>query len=143
MSAHTAARLALSLWLLCVSLAGLGLVLLLGLTDGFALDRKNLGGPLYAGAWVLMYLSFSTAGALIASRRPRNAVGWLLCTAGLTGSCSFLAGRYAAVALIERPGSLPGGEWAAWVSSWIFLPGFFQIGCLILPRLSASSDSRG
>jgi hypothetical protein len=52
----------------------------------------------------------ATVGAIVASRRPENPVGWLLCLAGVTVSMSSFASQYAIYALLARPGSLPGGE---------------------------------
>ncbi len=61
-------------------------------------------------------------GALIAARRPRNPVGWLLLT-GVAFEC--LAGFLAEYAIFGRttaPGSLPGTAAALWVSSFIWAP---------------------
>jgi hypothetical protein len=63
-----------------------------------------------------------------ASRR----VGWLCLAIGLIQSISFFATRYAAYALFQLQGVLPGGEWAAWVGSWTFGPTFGALGLLLL-----------
>jgi hypothetical protein len=59
-----------------------------------------------------------TVGAIVASRRPENPVGWLLCLAGVTVSTNSFASQYAIYALLARPGSLPGGEALAWIAAW-------------------------
>ncbi len=63
-------------------------------------------------------ITFGLVGALVASRQPRNAIGWLfLFTAVMVG----LAGpesEYASFALISHPGSVPGADWALWLNSW-------------------------
>jgi hypothetical protein len=57
-------------------------------------------------------------GALVASRRPDNAIGWLLLWTTLTIGTGFATDEYSRYTLVTRPGALPGGVWAAWVSSW-------------------------
>ena len=63
-------------------------------------------------------LTFSVVGALIASRQPRNAIGWIFCGIGLLVGINSLAGGYAVYSLAG--GSFPGSlaETAAWFSSW-------------------------
>ena len=64
-------------------------------------------------AFVLATLSATTVGALLASRRPRHPVGWLLLGLGLPVALSGVATGYANYGLIARPGSLPAADWAA------------------------------
>ncbi len=69
-------------------------------------------------------------GALIASRRPGNAIGWLFCGAGLLLAVAGATYGYAAYALVVDPG-LPGAVASAWLTSWIFLPAVFGIPSLL------------
>jgi hypothetical protein len=62
---------------------------------------------------------FSTVGAIVASRRPENPVGWLLCLYGLAQSIYHFGAQYAIYALLAQPNSLPAGEAMAWVYSWL------------------------
>ena len=57
-------------------------------------------------------------GAIIASRQPRNAIGWIFCGIGLVVGINSLTGGYAEYRLAggSAPGSL--AETAAWLSSW-------------------------
>jgi hypothetical protein len=64
-------------------------------------------------AFVLATLSASTVGALLASRRPRHPVGWLLLGLGLPVALSGVATGYANYGLMARPGTLPAADWAA------------------------------
>jgi hypothetical protein len=59
-----------------------------------------------------------TVGAIVASRRPENPVGWLLCLSGVAVSTSTFTSLYAIYALLARPGSLPAGEASAWITAW-------------------------
>ncbi len=75
-------------------------------------------------------LGCSALGAFIVSRRPRNLVGWILCS-GLFLGIGFFAEQYAVYALIVEPGSLPGGAAMAWLSAWISTPGYLAIWTLL------------
>jgi hypothetical protein len=70
-------------------------------------------------------------GALVASRRPGNAIGWLFCGAGLLLAVAGWTYGYAALALAPSEAALPGGVAAAWVTSWIFLPAVFGVPPLL------------
>ena len=76
--------------------------------------RPDLG-PLTANvvAWVLGSLSAATVGAVLASRRPRHPVGWLLLALGLSLAAAIAATGYANYGLLVRPGALPGAAYAA------------------------------
>jgi signal transduction histidine kinase len=76
----------------------------------------RIQGLVYAVAGIL------TAGvaALIATRRPENRTWMPLVIMCWAGSASGFLQEYAILALVRQPGVLPGGEVAAWVSSWIF-----------------------
>ena len=64
-------------------------------------------------AFVLATLSATTVGVLLASRRPRHPVGWLLLGLGLPVALSGVATGYANYGLMARPGALPAADWAA------------------------------
>jgi hypothetical protein len=64
-------------------------------------------------------LSYALVGALVASRRPANPVGWLVCLYGFVISLSYFCAEYAIYALLAEPHSLPAGEASAWLLSWL------------------------
>jgi hypothetical protein len=78
---------------------------------------------------------FAFVGALVASRRPRNPIGWLFLAFAGVAAFAASADRYASYALVEAPGSLPGGAWVAWTASGIWHPafGFFVFSFLLFP----------
>jgi hypothetical protein len=83
-------------------------------------------------AGVLSAVSAATAGAVLASHRPRNPVGWLLLTFGLVPQAlSAAAEGYARYGLLARPGTLPAVEQLATLASSTFVPGLSLI-CFIL-----------
>ena len=134
MSPRIAAWLALSLWALVVVLAGLmGLFYLLSLSAwGEVPDRPP---PWFAPLMALMLVSFSTVGAVIAPRRPDNAVGWSLSVIALALGVAFAAQSYADYALVTDPGSPPGGTLAVWLSLWTPVPALIAATffCLLFP----------
>lgn len=75
----------------------------------------------FRGSALMFAATSSLVGALVASRRPGNAIGWLLCALGLTEAVVDFGAEYAVVAVLEHPGSLPGGEFMAWLASWLWL----------------------
>jgi hypothetical protein len=58
-------------------------------------------------ALVLAAVGAATVGAVLASRRPRHPVGWLLLALGLSLNVSGVASAYADYGLLARPGALP------------------------------------
>jgi hypothetical protein len=131
MSRHTAAWLA---WLL----VALSVALLVG---GVALARMtgSTAPELPAGSagdvdsvvlLLATVLTFSVVGAIVASRHPRNTIGWLFCTIGLVVGLGTLAKGYAEFWVASGWGPRSLGETAAWFSSWwwtllIFVPTTF------------------
>ncbi|HEX9598702.1 MAG TPA: histidine kinase [Gaiellaceae bacterium] len=97
---------------------------------GLLLDHiaaaKHVSGS--GTVWLYPFLFGSVSvpavvGALIATRRPRNSIGWILVLGALSLAPVLAASPYAWVTLRANPGSLPGGSWAALLSSlW---PAFF------------------
>jgi hypothetical protein len=65
-------------------------------------------------------LPFSVVGAIIASRHPRNAIGWIFCSVGVTIGLNSCAGDYAEFWLASGYGMSSLGETAAWLSSWLW-----------------------
>jgi hypothetical protein len=66
-----------------------------------------------------VHLGVATVGVVVASRRPRHPVGWLLLAIGLLPNASMPVLAYANYGLAVRPGGLPGARWAA-----LYLPAF-------------------
>src|ERR687889_1134600 len=132
MSGRAAAWLAWSLVLLSV------LLLVAGLS--FALmTRSSVPERPYNGLVTLsvLALAFSVVGAIIASRQPRNAIGWIFCGVGVVVGLGSFTGGYAEyrIAGDSTPGSL--GETAAWFSSWtwilwVYVPATFML--LLFPN---------
>ena len=95
-TARAASRLAWLLWALSVALTTLSLVLLV-------LIRSHPGTHVFDW-WLGNSTSVIdvTVGAIVASRRPENPVGWLLCLSGVAVSTSSFTSEYAIYALLAQ-----------------------------------------
>ncbi len=71
---------------------------------------------------VVLGISFSVLGALIAARQPSNRIGWIYLLIGVLTPLQSLSVMYYERAVIAR--GLPGARWSAWASSWATFPVF-------------------
>jgi hypothetical protein len=88
---------------------------------------RNLSypNPYVFDLWVqgiVIPITCSTVGVIIASRRPDHPIGWLFCAVGLLAGVNHFFAEYAIFALLTQPGSLPGGQASAWVAAWPWMP---------------------
>jgi len=81
-----------------------------GTTHGAILGNQGQVAPFIAV--VVFITAFSTVGALVASKRPFNPIGWLLCASGLCYSAGNIA-----VFLSDAAKSSPYGPW---IGSWVW-----------------------
>ena len=114
MSGRAAAWLAWSLVVLSVVLLVGGLSFAL-MTRSSVPERPNYYGLVTLS---VLALAFSVVGAIIASRQPRNAIGWIFGGVGVTIGLSSFAGNYAEFWLASGFGRGVLSETAAWFSSW-------------------------
>ena len=80
----------------------------------------------------VVILAFATVGALVASSRPENAIGWLFLSGAFLWTAGELALEYGVYALITDPKALPAGAWAAWFGAWARGIGWFLIVTFLL-----------
>ncbi len=128
MSVRATSWLAWCLWLLCVALISFALLFYFLASPTPATDTP----PTLTALFRILSLAFPTVGALVASRRPENPIGWIFCGAGLLYGVQAFASGYADYALLERTGSLPGGEFMGWISRWIGVPVLPLAGALLV-----------
>jgi two-component system NarL family sensor kinase len=70
---------------------------------------------------VVIAIGLGVPGGLIASRRARNPIGWILLAVSLAQALTAAGREYAIYALGVRHGALPGGAWGAWLGEWTWL----------------------
>jgi signal transduction histidine kinase len=130
MRRHTARWVAWSVGVLSIALMVAALILSL-------VDRSRIELPESVGVWSLL-TGFEIAvsilvpvlGALIASRQPRNAIGWVYLGATFVFALAAFGQLYAVHVLVVDPGVLPGGRFLAWLSA-----GLLPIAICLLPFL--------
>jgi len=106
------------------SIGVLSIVLLLAALILFLIDRSRVRLPEGVGSWNLLTgfdiavsIPVPVLGALIASRRPKNAIGWLYLGHIFLFALVAFGQMYAVHALLVDPGVLPGGRFMAWLSA--------------------------
>jgi hypothetical protein len=99
MKTQTAARLAWSLCAGCIA----------GICGLAVLKVLNGGTDLWSMPLVAAPLTFAVIGALVATRQPRNPVGWQLLAVGVFLTANLASESYARYALSPRPGRCPAG----------------------------------
>src|SRR5215212_2167196 len=118
MSARSAAWLA---WSVCAFSVALTLIYapLDLLTPPIPARELGLGYAVFSTIGLLVY---PTVGALVASRRPHNPIGWIFCGIGFLNAAQSFAVAYGDYSLVVRHGALAGVKIMAWLSSWISDP---------------------
>ena len=125
MTPRAAARVAWSVWLVATATAVMVVILLV--SNDFARAPGQFGP---AGMIVVFQIVFGTVGALIASRRPENPIGWLFLATGVVSAVQELANQWAIRAARLEEGLLL-WRFAAWIPSWIWLPITLGMACFL------------
>jgi hypothetical protein len=117
------------LWALCVALDALAVLL-----DYYTPPLPERGVPNFYAFCAVPMLVYATVGAIVASRRPKNPIGWILCTVGLVFGVQSFATAYADYALLAWPASwLPGAVYMASISqSLIGIPALALAATLLI-----------
>jgi len=106
-------------WLFTLVLYGLALTII-GVTGVSAATQQNHWAARIA--LLVAFVEFATVGALVASRQPRNAVGWMFLGIALLVALSVFGGEYANYVFVEGHDSLPLGRFAGWCYLWTWYP---------------------
>ena len=125
-------RLAAVAWMIAVvSVAGFAAAWILAVRNRDLADVTADFGP------DRFLVAYAVVGAVVASRRPSNPIGWLLLGIGLVTACRGLAGEYARYGLAgpSHPGA---AVWAAWFVNWspilLFPCGLLTFLLLLFPN---------
>jgi len=113
------------LWALSLPLVAFGGVL------GFLSAATNQTDSILLLLTAFLALMFTTVGAVIASRRSENPIGWIFCIGGLIFGVASSANNYLYYALHVSSGSLPGVPYAAWVATWAPYPALFLAATML------------
>jgi hypothetical protein len=90
---------------------------------------------------MLALVSAATVGAVLATRRPRHPVGWLLLALGLSLMAGGLGGAYTGYGLLARPGALPAAHVVArhWPATAVIAQTVLSFVLLLTPTGSLPS----
>jgi signal transduction histidine kinase len=115
-------------------LAG-GLLLLtvaaLAVSAGFGVATDNL---MDAFAFTPLLLAFAVVGAIVASHRPANPIGWLFLAEGLGFAIGVATDTYATYATRAGAAAPPSVAWAVWLGAILGELGFlFALAILLFP----------
>jgi hypothetical protein len=94
-------------------------------------DSGTVSAP-GALAFGLMIVAFAGLGALVAARRPRNPIGWILCISPVCLAFTQVAHDWYTHTLFADPGSLPLSPGLLWAANWSWIPGFLPLLTLLL-----------
>jgi hypothetical protein len=120
-STRAAARLAWSLAGLCLTLFAASVVLWLLARSAQVPVSWDANITVASMLGQASFLAYPLVGALIASRRPRNPIGWLLLTVGLLWIL-LGASDYYCIYGVAQPGSVPFPVVWAGISNWLWVP---------------------
>ena len=75
--------------------------------------------------------SCALVGAVVASRRPHNPVGWILISISASFAFETFTSEYASYAVEDGPAALPLMGLADWLANWIWFPGVVLLLCFL------------
>ena len=125
MSPRASRALATTLALLTLAMTVVAMVLLVP-------DSAVQGPGSYVVTIVLLAVTFSIVGWLIASRRSENRIGWMLLTVGFFYALTMFSQMYAVYGLLAMPGSLPLADVMSWLTNLTWVPAFTLLLLLLL-----------
>ncbi|HZJ52474.1 MAG TPA: hypothetical protein VFF07_16900 [Actinomycetota bacterium] len=127
MTDRIAARLAWVMFaVVSVTLVGaLGLAIINGSVLGSTQDTSGVGGP-------VLFFTFPAVGVLVASRLPRNPIGWILLGIGLVWETYFVIENYIQYAFVHHPGSLWRPDLVVALTSSLWVPAVGLMGTFLI-----------
>ncbi len=135
MSPRAAAWLAWSLAGLSVAMFLASVALTIMSVDGAPATRSpstwGTGGLTGGLVIFLPFLAFPLVGALIASKRPQNPIGWICLTAGFLWMLIVLSDSYGTYGL-AKPGSIPYAVASEALGLWLWVPPVGLLGTYLI-----------
>jgi hypothetical protein len=134
MSTHSSAWLAWSLCALSLLLSAASIVLYVATRSVQPPSNWGTGGDSAVLIVILPFVTFPLVGALIASKRPKNPVGWICLAVGIIWMIMPISSSYGVYGLVVRPGSVPFPAAIGSLGEWMWAPavGLFGIYLILL-----------
>ena len=102
---------------------------------------SGMFGP--RGSSTVAGIVYTAAGAIVASRRPRNPIGWLCLGVGFVTAFLGMCEAYGFWGLLERGGRPVLSVWAGWVVEWVFIVQLAGMGLIAAVFPDGRWRSRG
>jgi hypothetical protein len=77
-------------------------------------------------------LMYPVVGWVIATRRPKNPIGWIFLVIGLSAAGSALAGVLQTDVPLGQPGTPFGADFGNWLQQWVWAPSWVLIPTLVV-----------
>jgi hypothetical protein len=90
------------------------------------------GGDSAVLIFLLPFLAFPMVGALIASRRPNNPIGWICLAVGIFWMLITVSDAYGLYGLVVRPGSVPFPAAIGSLGEWMWAPALGLLGTYLI-----------
>ena len=94
-------------------------------------DKPETGYLPYAVLTAIVFSTFVVVGAVVAARRPRNAVGWLIAVGALLWTLAVLSNGIYWHMAFGRPHAPVASDFVAWFGTWAFVPAFVLMLSLV------------
>ncbi|MEI2610221.1 MAG: hypothetical protein V9G20_16475 [Candidatus Promineifilaceae bacterium] len=119
---RTPSRLAWSLVLLAATLSLVGVVV----TVYYALTTGDMSRLLsHTALNPFIAIIYGIVGALVASRHPRNTIGWIFVSVAVLSALNIAVGAYGRYPVVSQSTGVTHDALANWLGSWFWLPTFF------------------
>jgi hypothetical protein len=132
MSARVAAWLAWSLGALSLAMFVTTVVLYFLTLAVQPPTNWGTGGLSMVLIFLLPFLAFPMVGALIASRRPNNPIGWICLAGGIFWMLANLSSGYGIYGLLARPGTVPFPAAIGSLGEWMWVPAEGLLGTYLI-----------
>jgi hypothetical protein len=94
-------------------------------------DKVASGYVPYAVFSGFVFAAFAVVGGVVAARRPRNPIGWLLSAGALLWTLGVLSSTVYWHMAFGRSDPPAAADYVAWLGTWVFLPAFVSLLCLV------------
>ena len=132
MSTRAASWLAWSFAGLSVAMAAASVVLYFVTRSVQPPSSWGTGGLSAVLIFLLPFLAFPVVGALIASRRPENPIGWICLAVGFFWMLNSMTSAYGVYGMVANPGSVPLPAQVGSLGGWLWVPGGGLVGIYLL-----------
>ena len=94
-------------------------------------DKASGGDVPYAVLTAIVFMAFAVVGGVVASRRPRNPVGWCLAAGALLWALGVLSSGIYWHLAFGREHPPAAAAYMAWLGNWTFAPAFALLLCFV------------